>query len=282
MKLLIRVAVVGLLGLLLLAGTVLFLGNRVARAGLERAGSRALGAETSVGSLRIGLVSGHLGLAGLSVANPAPFEGGEFLSLDHGELEVSLGTLTGERIVAPLLALSGIELRLERRAGETNFGQVLASLERAAGSGSEDEGGKRFVLKRVEIRDVSALVDLIEVGGELTEFTVTLPELVLEDMGADGAPLERVVAELVHALFAGVLEAGAGVLPADLLADLRADLAALGAELSALGEGLLEEAAGELGEALGEAGKVLESQVEEAVKEAGDALEDVFGDKDGR
>lgn len=275
MKLLKRIALIALVGLMLLVGAGWFFASRVARVAVERAGTRALGVETRLAHLDLGILSGELDLGELSVANPAGFTAPNFLSLSKGRFEVSLGTLTSDRVEAPLLELSGLELSLEKRAGRTNYGAILEHLEKMSGGGAETEepkegGGKSFLLHEVVLRDVRAHVDLLPQGGELTVVDVTLPELRLHDIGEGGAPLSAIVGEIVQALLAAVVEAGAGRIPDEVLSELRSRLADLSIDAEALEE--IIEGIGGPGGLGGASGKV-----EEAIKDAGGKLDKILG-----
>jgi hypothetical protein len=274
-QLLKRIALIGLVGLVLLGAAGWFFASRVARVAVERAGTHALGVETRLGELDLGILSGELDLGELSVANPPGFDKPHFLTLSSGRFEVSLGTLTSSRVEAPLLELSGLELSLEKREGRTNYGAILEHLEGVTGGGAETKepeegGGKSFLLHEVVLRDVSAHVDLLPAGGELTVVDVTLPELRLHGIGEGGAPLSAIVGEIVQALLAAVVEAGAGRIPDAILADLRSELAELGLDAQELEE---------LIEGLGSPGALegASKKVEEAVKDAGGVLDKVLG-----
>ena len=275
MRLLKRLAWIGLAGLVLPGAAGWFRVSRGARVAVERAGTQALGVETRLAKLERGILSGELDLGDLSVANPPGFSTPHFLTLDQGRFEVSLGTLTSSRIDAPLLELSGLELSLEKHAGRTNYGAILDSLQDASGGGAKTEepaaegGGKTFLLREVVLRDVSAHVDLLPEGGELTVVDVTLPELRLHDVGAGGAPLSSIVGDIVQALLAAVGDAAAGRIPDAVRGELESRLA----QISLDARGLRERA-----------GKALEdldpAELEGAVKEAGGLLDKVLRGKE--
>ena len=123
-----------------------------------------------------------------------------------------------------------------------------------------DAEGPRLHIDRLVIRDVRADFDLLPVGGELTRAAVTLPELVLEDLGNsdEGASVAEVTARVVEALLKASLEAGGEVLSPELLLDLKQGLADLGGGALELGADAMEKASEALHEVGGEAGKALE------------------------
>ena len=208
--------------------------DALAKAAVEHAGTSALGVETRLESADIGVFSGEFRLRGLAVANPEGFEEEHFLALDEGYLELSLASLAGERIEAPLLELSGISIALERSLGGTNYGVILDHM----GSGEEEappEGepqgepdsgsGKAFVIDRIVIRDVEARVRL-SAAGIGTGATISIDEITIEDMGEREYTIAELSSLVVRTLLAAVLRSGG--LPSELGAGLESSLAGLG------------------------------------------------------
>lgn len=281
MKVLVRV-VVGLLLLLLVAGVAafLFVDSLVVKA-VEHGGTHALGVETRLADASIGITSGEFGLSGLAVANPPGFELPSFLELRAANLELPLSTLMEEHITIPALTLEGIVLDLERNASGTNYGLILENLQRfESGEAPEPEEGpaepgKKFTLKRLVIRDVRANVNLLPAGGELTKLSLAIPEIVAEDLGND-MTLSQICAVVVKLLVQGAIQAGGGVLPADLLEDLRGRVAGLEDEVRAELEGELKQLEDKLQQELGpDAQKALD----EARKQVGGQLDGLFKKK---
>ncbi len=251
---------------------LLFIDSIAARA-IEKSGTYALGVPTEVDSADIGLFSGEYGLDGLRVANPPGFARPDFLTLGRARLEVSLASLASDRVTVPLIALEEISLDLERTKQGTNYGAILENLERfESGEAPEPEGEagpKTFLIERIVLRQVRADVDLIPIGGEATRVALTIPEIVVEDLDSDGMTAAEICALVVKTLLQAAIEAGGGILPEDLLRDLRGRLDELEAVAS---EKVVEEVTG----ALEDVGKQLGGKAEEALDKAGKKLEDVF------
>src|SRR5205814_1980323 len=104
-----------LLVILLVVGLLFFV-DSAAKAGIQRGGTYAMGVDTSVSSVSIGLLSGKLSMSGLKVANPTGFKSDRFMSLGQGDVAVSLGSLTKDTIIVPTLALDTIDVGLEKKA----------------------------------------------------------------------------------------------------------------------------------------------------------------------
>ena len=233
MKALVRVGL-GVGGcLVLLITAVIFYIDLIASEAIERGGTAALGLETRVGRVRLGLLSTKLSLSDMTVANPEGFEAPHLLKLEKGELEVGLSELRADPIVISRIVLSGIELNLEKDRGRTNFGVLLENLSRseadASASNAEGEAGAGLVLGEVLIRDVTARGQLIPLQGERTQLEVNVPEIRMRDLGSgeSGMSMTQLAGVLTKAILAGVAQQSAS-LPSELSGDLRRHLAPLG------------------------------------------------------
>jgi hypothetical protein len=258
MKLLLRLILIPVALLLMLAFGSLLLVDSLARKAIEEGGSHALGVETSLESAGIGLFSGLFTLDGLAVANPPGFSEPEFFRLRSGELQLPLSALMEETITIPSLVLEGITIDLERNSKGTNYGQLLEHLEGITAGGSSDEptdtsDSKTFLLQELVIRDVRANVNLLPAGGELTKMSVSVPEIRVEGL-SNALTLPQLCALVVTTVVRAAANAGQGLLPDDLMKDLRGRLdgiedlahARANEEIDEL-EGRLQEKAKELG-----------------------------------
>ena len=233
MKALVRVGL-GVGGcLVLLITAVIFYIDLIASEAIERGGTAALGLETRVGRVWLGLLSTELSLSDMTVANPEGFEAPHLLKLEKGELEVGLSELRADPIVISRIVLSGIELNLEKDRGRTNFGVLLENLSRseadASASKAEGEAGAGLVIGEVLIRDVTARGQLIPLQGERTQLEVNVPEIRMRDLGSgeSGMSMTQLAGVLTKAILAGVAQQSAS-LPSELSGDLRRHLAPLG------------------------------------------------------
>lgn len=265
MKLFLRLVPLALALLLVLVIGAFLLLDGIARSAIERGGSYALGVDTTLASADVGVFSGEFVLTDLKVANPPGFEEASFLELDRGELALDVGSLFGDRIEAPLLALEGITIALERADGGTNYDVLLKNLERlqsteAGGGPSTGKdggagGGKSFVLQRIVIRDVEARLRLSAVGVGAGA-TVTIDEIALDDVGSRSYTIPEITALVVRTLLSAALRNGGDLIPSDLAGALRESLGDLGGLNIEIAGDTVEEVR-EVGEKLEEAGKAL-------------------------
>lgn len=221
----------------LIAGLVALLSiDYLARVAIETAGSRALGVNTSLDEISLGIFSDRSSLAGFQVANPAGFESSYFLRLDDGALNMSLFNVLEDTIEIDQLTLSGIHLNLVREKQQANYGTILANTRRFDDKNAQPEksglaAGKHFLIRSVVIRDVQVHLDLLPIGGKLTELDVPIELLELSDVGAEssrGENLAKIIATIVRALLEAVLAKGESILPpetqqelSDILSELK-------------------------------------------------------------
>ncbi len=233
MKALVRVGLGAVGCIVLLIAAVIFYIDRIASEAIERGGTAALGLETRVGLVRLGLLSAELSLSDLTVANPEGFEAPYLLKLEKGELALGLSELRADPIVISRIVLSGIELNLERKRGRTNYGVLLENLSRSeqepSASKAQGEAGAGLVIREVLIRDVTARGQLIPLRGERIKLEVSVPEIRVRDLGSGehGISMTQLAGALTKAILAGVAQQSAS-LPFELSGDLRRNLARLG------------------------------------------------------
>ena len=267
------------LGLVLLVvlvggGAILFIDSLVEQA-VERGGTHALGVETRLGGASIGLLSGEFALTELAVSNPPGFEQPDFFALRATRLELPLSALLEERITIPALVLEGITIDLERNSKGTNYGVILDNLKRfeagkAPAPEKEPDGGgsKTFLLRKLVLRDTRAAVNLLPEGGDLTKLSLSIPEIVVEDLGSE-MTLAEICALVVKTVVQAAASAGGGVLPEELLKDLRGRMEGL----EGVTRARLDSELGKLEEKLQGEAKKLGPEAEKAVREASEKLD---------
>jgi len=273
-KLLLKIAL-SLLGLAVAGIVVVFIFlDTIVGKGIEAGCTKALGVETSVGLVRVGLVTGTFSIRSLRIANPPGFETDHFFSLDRLHFEVPPKSLREETIVVRLLELDGVDVSLETVDKKANYEVILDNLNRFSKTGSADpnakksagedeEGGKELVIHEAVIRDIDARIDLGKVKGGSDRVAVEIPEIRLRPNKKTGAA-EASVAEVTQVIVNAVLVGIAKKAPAALAKNLLAGAGGLG-NITMEIPGVLSTGAGDAG---GGAVKLGESAVD-AVKGIG-------------
>jgi uncharacterized protein involved in outer membrane biogenesis len=260
--------------------------DSLAKAGIERGGTYAMGVKTTLGSASVGITSGKFGMSKLSVDNPPGYAEPKFLELGKGNVAVSLGSLTKDVVEVPTLELSEIRVDLERTSKGSNYQQILDNLKRFEGGGDtakKESGGKKFVIKQVVIRDVKVRADLVGIGEGATAVTIPIHEIKLHNVGSaeGGMTTGEITATVVKAVLASAVAEGGGLIPGDIAGELKGGLAQLegigqfGVESIGQAGEAATKVAEEVGEAVQKAGEKIQEGVEGAVKGIGD----LFGGK---
>jgi hypothetical protein len=281
MKLVLKIASIGVLGLVLLVVALSLVMNpllgKVLRAGV----TRATGTETSLASVDLGLVSGRLELEGFAIANPEGFRDEPFLALDQGRVQVATTSLLGDTIEIPSIELSGVQLNVEAHGLSTNYRAILDHMQ----AGSGDEGGegaddgpqKSLRIDRIVVTDIRCALHLDAPIADGSG-AIQVPRVEIEDFASDGSTSHNVAKlsrALVEALLEAVLEEGGDLFPGEILTDLKGELGDLRATLEDGARGVIESIGD--GAPLEKVG----ADVAGAAQEVGATLKGLF-DKDGK
>ena len=284
-KLAVALVVLLIIGVLV----ALYFVDRIARTGIEKGATHALGVDTTLGKADVKVLAGEFEMAQLRVANPQGYKTDHFMTLNEGGVSVKLPSLLEETVELPTLTLTGIDLNMEKREGKANYDVILQNLKRFESTEPAEPapGQKKFVIRQIDIRDVVVHVELLPIGGEISRTDVTIPEITLKDIGTEsnhGVVMAEMTDIVIKAIFAAVLSK-AGQLPGDIGAELGKGLAGLG-DVGAFGITVAGETiatvgktaeevmkgAGEVIKGAGQAGEDITKGVDEAIKGVGGIL----------
>ena len=291
MKLLFRL-ILFLILLVVVVGVVGYLWiDSIAKAGVEKGGTYALGVETRVESLSLSPFRGTMKMGGLNVANPQGFSSPHLMHSGTFDVEVEPGSLFDETIVVKKFELDGLDLHVEQKLPKSNVSVILDNLKRLGGESAEPkteepEEGKKVKVDRITIRNVAATFHLPTGPVKLGPLKVEVPVIEMTEVtsdNADGVVVSELVARIVPAVIAAVLEKGQGVVPPDVLNGLRGDLSSLTQALGGQTQKLVQNVQGEIQKVLGKgAGGILgdpNQAAGEIGKKVGGALEGLLGGK---
>ena len=174
-----RKVAIGVSGILVLVVIAVVLGivfiDKIAKSGIEKGGTYALGVDTKVDSVSVGLFTGQFGLTGLNVSNPAGFKSAEFMRLGNAGVAVSTSSLQKPVVELPNLSLSTIRVNLERSGGKSNYQTILDNLAKMQSKTPQQKGDsqKKFIVKELTITDVAEFTQLRsnfsrDIGGDKT------------------------------------------------------------------------------------------------------------------
>ena len=279
-----------ILGLILVVITgvlvLYFTLNTIVASEIESAATDALGVETTVGSVGIGLFKGRSTIADLQIDNPKGYTG-KFLTLDEGILGVNIGSVFSDRIEVKEITLENIHLDLIERVGGSNLGTILDH----ANSGSSDEKSsestpasagdeQKFIIDLVSVKDVEITIAMEPLTSEHQPTKLKIDQIVVRDIGRkqNGVTLDEVTSILVKSIVGSAAKAAPGQIPSLLLTTMEGGLSSLthldlgGVQID-LGSGLAN--------LLGHIDKATQSgsdSVGDAIKDVGKGIEGLIGE----
>jgi len=277
-KLLVRL-VLAVVVLVVVAGVVGYLWlDTIAKEAVQRGGTYAMGVDTTVDKVSLRPFAGQLQMQGLNVANPKGFNGAHLMQTGTFELELVPGSLMDKTIVLKKFELDGLDMYIDQQMPRSNISVIMDNLKKLGDEKPKDQKpseGKNYRVDLITIRNVVAHVKVL-VGPELT---IKIPEIQLKNVTGDnaaGVALPVLVARILPAILAAVLEQGKGVLPPELAAALRGDVSALTAQLGGQAQQMVKGVQGEIGKTVG---SVLGKDANQPKTPGGGLLDGILGGK---
>jgi len=271
---------IGLLALVVIlvvvVGVILFRVNDIAKAGIQEGGKYALGVDTTVDSVDISLFGGTFAMADLQIANPAGFDAPFLMKNGKFNLALDTGSFWSDTIEVPLIELDGLDLHIIKKGDQNNISPILEHLKQFEGGEKAEEEtgtGKKFIIRKLVIKNVKAHLDVPIVGKK----TVAVPDIELTDLTQDnagGLMMSEVMARLFPMITAAALQARGDLIPGDLAGVLQGDLSGVAKNLGGNVATMIENPAKMLENVGGEAGKIIEDATKGLGDGAGKAAED--------
>lgn len=234
--------------------------DSIAKKGVQQGGQYALGVPTNVKDLSLSLLGGNLKIDQLQVANPQGFRSPHLVKTGMFEIRVQPSSVFGQTVQVQKFVLDGLSLNIEQGTAGTNVSAVLDHI-KTLGSPSggnaqpqnqnqsnpqaQGEGGKKVHVTSILIRNVEASFYLPLSDKPLT---VRVPQIELKDMGndsPDGVPVSRLIAQILPAILASVVESGKGIIPSDMAGLLNRDIAGAAQSLGGDASKMVQQVGGD-------------------------------------
>ncbi|MFT5423450.1 MAG: hypothetical protein ACI89L_001227 [Phycisphaerales bacterium] len=220
-KLLIAITAVVVLLLVVVVGLLVFI-DSAARQTITRGGTYATMADTSVARANVSLLGGRMSLTDFAIGNPEGYDKTPyFMRMDDTEVAVENGTLFADTVEIPTLTINGVELYLDKTHSPGNYNQNLARFEDKE-KPAATEGGKKVVIRRIEINDITVHVAGIPLVQQLAgDVAFEVNRITLTDVGEGGGlTVAQVFGLVIKAIIASVFQAGDGILPGNVLTEI--------------------------------------------------------------
>lgn len=246
--------------------------DNILKAALEKGGTYALDAQTTVRSVDLSLLGGSLELEGFRIANPKGYPEGSMLEFARAEIALDTGSLLRDTVEIHAIVIEAPRLYLVGLGRDTNLSTAIKNAEKVAavgGAGGEEGGdtgeAKKFRIGIVKITDAVLSYQM----GSAPAVKVSLGDIVIEDFSNEpggAADLSAVLGRILRAIASSAVESEVD-LPGVFGDSLESDLGG--------GKAALEKAVKITGEAI--------KSGEEAVKKIGKFFKDIGGsDQEGK
>jgi len=220
-KILVITLVIIVILIIVAFGGVLFFGGSLVRAGVEKGANYVLQVDTKVGGGRLNVVSGTVGLSGMSIGNPPGFKSERAMMLDDIDISVSVGSLTSDTVVVNHIIINKPEITIDTNVLKTNLGTLMDNIEKTTGGGKkpetkkEETGAAQKKLKVGKVKILGAKVRVAEsvVGG--LGAAIPLPDIEMTDVGTgenkDETDFPTLVKTIIEELIKSIAKNGAGL-----------------------------------------------------------------------
>ena len=208
---------------------------------VESQGSKQMNLKTELDGASVGLLGGEVDLDDLTIANPPGFSPGHLFSLDGLDVKAPLGQLRGNPKRISSITLDEPRLLVERSAdGRFNFKAAIDQMPKSPAptdpQPTEPAGEEmKLIIDELTVKDASVVIRPgLNLPGVAKEFTVTVPTIVMKNIGNDdsaqnGAAMRDVAQQVITVLAANASNSSA--LPEELRKLMDLDVKALAAEL---------------------------------------------------
>jgi hypothetical protein len=209
---------------LVLYGVLYSMGEYLLKAGIESAGTKALGVVVEVGDVQLSIRKGIIGITNLVVKNPPGYTNKELLILGQGVISADVRTLLSDVVHIRELKLDDVNLTIEQKMLSNNLQDVIGSLKSGKGEGREPSG-RKLRIDTLEISGVRIKVKLLPVPGGADTVTLNLAPIRMKNLGSDNRLDTGMLAgKIMLAVAEGVAEQGVGVLPAQMVNTMKSTL----------------------------------------------------------
>lgn len=223
-KILIAVAAV-LVVIMILA--VVFI-DHLAKAGLQKGATFALGVDATVEGVDVSLLGGSVDIKGLAVSNPEGYGDGNILELGRAFASVKPSSLMGDVVEIGEIVLESPIVKLRQQGLKTNLSVILANLE-----GSEETAEDSSESMKLKVGSISLTGAVFEYSlAGAPPVKIPLPDVHIKDISTGDdttVTLASVIKQILVSMATSAGSAGGDVLPDDIAKGLNTVVEGAGA-----------------------------------------------------
>ena len=267
-KLIIRGGAVIVLLLVVVVAVAFFALNPIVKNLVESQGSAGTGVATTLDSVSLRPFSGAATLNGLTLANPAGFDG-EIFHLGEADVQVNTLSALSDEIVVPKVAIDGATVHVSFKDGKLNVMELVKKLQGEGGATTAEEPAddgtastQGFVVNDLSITNTQVLGEIALPGMSPKSIDLKLADIKKTDVR--GAELKDIINFVVETIMLNAANGLGDQLPS--LGDLTGDLEGMANEK-------LDDLKGQLGDKLGGNNQVIDDALGGAEKKLGGFLD---------
>ncbi|MCD4831764.1 MAG: hypothetical protein K8R02_08190 [Anaerohalosphaeraceae bacterium] len=234
-----------------LGAIILFSIDGIIKVGIEKAVTKQLGVEATVGSVRLNIFSGNIQIYDLKIKNPDGYEYDNILELHSASASAKLSSLFSDTIEISQVLLDGMTIAIEQKGLGSNLNDVLKSMPKSdspsdsepTDSNAPAKKAKNVHIALLNIKKVKVNAKLLSIPGKDDAVSLTLPKINLVDIGSNKkATLEQVIGKVFAAIAEAIAKEGTSVLPKMLTSSVNEILKTNLKTITETGENLLKDA----------------------------------------
>jgi len=295
MKTFLKIAAVGAVLLVAIIAALVFFVfknlDSLVKSGTEKGLTYALQVPCTVGAAKVDVKGGTIQFDDIHIPNPDGYKSAHAMHFGMVRVEADIQSFRTDKPVIHLIRLSEADIVMEKSSGSSNLQDLMKNAQRlSSGEAAEEKPADEASQKKMLIEKL--VVDKTKVGVQVPliekTFAVQLPDIEKENIGGEEKPVSPAEAlqEIIAILLGSIKDAGAGILPDDLLDGIGNSLRSLPGDLKdRLGDfgGTATDAAGKIAEdtvgTVKDAVGGVDDTAKEAVGDVKKSVEGLFGKK---
>ena len=272
-KVLLKIVVVIVVVLVVLVVAIQLFGGAVVKAGVEKAGSKAMKVPVSIDNISFSLFGGTVSINDLAVGNPDGYKIKNLLELGDLHVKADIKSFLSDTARIEYIKLDNMTVSIEQKGLTNNLQEVLKALPKSEKTEPESTE-KNLQIDTLEITGVKVKARLILLPGKgENAVELTLAPIKMTDLGSnDKLSMAKLTGKILTAVAMGIAESGAGLLPEGLVGGITDTLGQQGAAVVETTKELFDKSKDIGGDAV-KSGKDIGEGV-------GDALKGIFNNKD--
>ncbi len=180
---LVMLALVGVILILVAAVAGMALMDSVVKAGVERVGPLITRVPLGVDGVNVSLMRGSFSLTGFRMGNPEGYRAPDSVRVGRMRVDAELRSLLSQQVALHLIEVDRPEITVEFSGGKTNLAAILENVRRPP---TREPTDKKLLIGRLHITAPTVHLAGLPMG---QTFSITLPDIAIDDLGADGRGL---------------------------------------------------------------------------------------------